>query len=259
MIPALEIVGLSKSFGGLVVSRELSLSIAGGDRIALIGPNGAGKTTLVNLVSGLISPSGGRILLAGRDITRKSPAARVRLGLVRTFQISRLFPQMTAREHVALAILQREGKAGRLVGCIAQMPAVQEEVDGLLGDLGIAALGHHSVGTIAYGEQRLLELAIALALRPKVLLLDEPAAGVPPGDVERVLEAIERLPQDLAVLIVEHDMDLVFRFAQKIVVLANGAIVFEGPPALAAADPKVREAYLGNYAHAGRAARTRPS
>lgn len=245
-----QVEGLSKSFGGLAVSRNISLSLPAGERLALIGPNGAGKTTFVNLVTGQLKPSAGRVMLNGEDVTGLGAVQRVRKGLVRTFQVTRLFSEMTPEEHVTLTVLQREGKASRILSRFHGNSSVSDEVEGILGTLGLREVARRKVGEIAYGQQRLLEIAIALALRPKVLLLDEPAAGVPSSDTPRIEQALERLPSSLAVLMIEHDMDLVFRFAKRVVVLAAGEIIFEGLPSEVAANPKVREAYLGNYANA---------
>ncbi|MCG7391752.1 ABC transporter ATP-binding protein [Microvirga sp. ACRRW] len=245
-----RVENLSKSFGGLAVSRNISLSMAEGERLALIGPNGAGKTTFVNLVTGQIKPSAGRVVLNGEDVTQLGAVRRVRKGLVRTFQVTRLFSELTPEEHVTLTVLQREGKASRILSRFRGNSAVADEVHDILATLGLLEVARRKVGQIAYGQQRLLEIAIALALKPKVLLLDEPAAGVPSADTPRIEQALERLPPSLAVLMIEHDMDLVFRFAKRVVVLAAGGIIFEGLPSEVAADPKVREAYLGNYANA---------
>ncbi|SCY67582.1 ABC transporter ATP-binding protein [Microvirga guangxiensis] len=245
-----RVENLSKSFGGLAVSREISLSMGAGERLALIGPNGAGKTTFVNLVTGQIKPSAGRVVLNGEDVTGLGAVRRVRKGLVRTFQVTRLFSELTPEEHVTLTLLQREGKASRIFSRFRGNSAVADEAHDILGALGLHEVARRKVGQIAYGQQRLLEIAIALALKPKVLLLDEPAAGVPSADTPRIEQALERLPPSLAVLMIEHDMDLVFRFAKRVVVLAAGEIIFEGLPSEVAADPKVREAYLGNYANA---------
>jgi branched-chain amino acid transport system ATP-binding protein len=245
---------LKKSFGGLDVTRDVSLSMARGDRLALIGPNGAGKTTFVNLVTGHLQASSGRVLMDGEDISRFSPMRRVRAGLVRSFQVTRLFSEMTPEEHVALAILQREGKSGRMAGNFHAMPQVMREMRGILETLNLGALATVPVGAIAYGQQRLLEIALAMALRPKVLLLDEPAAGVPHSDTFLIENALAQLPGDLAVLMIEHDMDLVFRFAKRVVVLAAGAVIFDGSPRDVTEDARVREAYLGSYAHASSAA-----
>jgi branched-chain amino acid transport system ATP-binding protein len=245
-----RVEGLTKSFGGLAVSRDISLTMPEGERLALIGPNGAGKTTFVNLVTGQIRPSAGRVVLNGEDVTSLGAVRRVRKGLVRTFQVTRLFSDMTPEEHVTLTVLQRDGKASRILGRFHGNSEVSDEVESILGTLGLIDVARRKVGEIAYGQQRLLEIAIALALKPKVLLLDEPAAGVPSSDTPRIEQALERLPPSLAVLMIEHDMDLVFRFAKRVVVLAAGEIIFEGLPSEVAANAKVREAYLGSYANA---------
>ncbi len=249
-----EVQQLRRNFGGLVVTNDVSISMAKGDRIALIGPNGAGKTTFVNLVTGNLKPSSGSVKLAGEDVTALNSMQRVRRGLVRSFQVTRLFYDMTPEEHVSLAVLQREGKSGRMFGSHAGMPEVMEETYDILGTLGLTALAQSRVSEIAYGQQRLLEIALALALKPKVLLLDEPAAGVPQSDTGRIEQALEKLPADLAVLMIEHDMDLVFRFAKRVVVLAAGTVIFDGSPSDVTNDARVREAYLGSYANAGSAA-----
>ncbi|AWM87563.1 ABC transporter ATP-binding protein [Microvirga sp. 17 mud 1-3] len=249
-----RVEGLSKSFGGLAVSRSIDLAMTAGDRVALIGPNGAGKTTFVNLVTGQLQPGAGRVILNGEDVTGLGSVRRVRKGLVRTFQVTRLFSDMTPEEHVTLTVLQREGRASRILGRFRGDPEVAGEVEALLGTLGLLDVARRKVREIAYGQQRLLEIAIAMALRPKVLLLDEPAAGVPSSETPRIEQALEHLPPSLAVLMIEHDMDLVFRFARRVVVLAAGEIIFEGLPSEVAANNRVREAYLGNYAHARRVA-----
>lgn len=246
--------GISKSFGGLHVNRDVSFDLRSGDRVALIGPNGGGKTTLVNVISGDLAPTGGRITLDGEDVTDLSIAERVRRGLGRTFQIARLFSTLTATENVALAVMQRKGMTRRLLSVAGNSSDVRHECQELLQTLGINHLAEFPVSKLAYGQQRLLEMAIGLALRPKVLLLDEPAAGVPHDETPKILGAIERLPSDIAVLMIEHDMDLVFRFAERVLVLANGQLIFEGTPAAVTADEEVRRAYLGSYADARRSA-----
>ncbi len=251
MSAVFEVSNLSKEFVGLKVSRDISLAMNEGERLALIGPNGAGKTTFVNLVTGRIPPSAGSVHLAGEDITSLGAVKRVRRGLVRTFQVTRLFPNMTPEEHVVMTILQRLGRATRILARFHGDSAARDEAAEILATLGLTEVARRKVATIAYGQQRLLEIAIALAQRPKVLLLDEPAAGVPSSDTPRIEEALARLPASLAVLMIEHDMDLVFRFAKRVVVLAAGELIFQGLLAEVARDPKVREAYLGSYAHAG--------
>ena len=254
MSAVFEVKNLKRSFGGLVVTNDVSISMAPGDRVALIGPNGAGKTTFVNLVTGTLPPSSGEVRLGGETVTKVDAIGRVRRGLVRSFQVTRLFQDMSPAEHVGLAVLQRSGRAGRLFGSFLTMPDVMTEVSELLEKLGLAELAHRKVSEIAYGQQRLLEIAVALALKPKVLLLDEPAAGVPQSDTGRIEQALADLPKDLAVLMIEHDMDLVFRFAKRVIVLAAGTIIFDGLPADVTKDARVREAYLGSYAHASHVA-----
>ena len=249
--PALSVQGLNRAFGGLVVAADIDVELARGDRVALIGPNGAGKTTFVNLVSGVLKPSAGRILIDGEDVTARSDVERARRGLVRSFQVSRLFHDLTVREHIELAALQRLGRTNRLFAAIGRMRDIREDVEKLAEDLGLVDVIDRRVETIAYGQQRLVDIAMSLALRPKVLLLDEPAAGVPRPESERILAVIDRLPADIAVLMIEHDMDLVFRFAHRVVVLAAGRVVFTGTPAETATDARVRTAYLGSYGQEG--------
>ncbi|KXO75155.1 ABC transporter ATP-binding protein [Brucella anthropi] len=248
MSTVFEVTKLRKNFGGLAVTNDVSLNMVKGDRVALIGPNGAGKTTFVNLVTGNLAATSGTVALDGENVSLLNAMQRVRRGLVRSFQVTRLFFDMTPEEHVALAVLQREGKTGRILGNYRKMPEVMDEVRDILDALGLLHLGQLRVSEIAYGQQRLLEIALALALRPKVLLLDEPAAGVPQSDTGRIEEALDRLPADLAVLMIEHDMDLVFRFAKRVVVLAAGTVIFDGLPEDVVQDTRVREAYLGSYA-----------
>lgn len=254
MSAVFEVANLKKSFGGLAVTNDVSISMHPGDRVALIGPNGAGKTTFVNLVTGNLAPDSGDVRLGGETVTRVDAAGRVKRGLVRSFQVTRLFHDMTPAEHVALAILQRDGRTGRMFGNFLSMPGVMDEVTSMLHTLGLERLMHRKVNEIAYGQQRLLEIAVAMALKPKVLLLDEPAAGVPQSDTGRIEQALADLPADLSVLMIEHDMDLVFRFAKRVIVLAAGAIIFDGSPADVTKDTRVREAYLGSYANASHVA-----
>jgi len=250
MAALLEANGVSRSFGGLLVTRDVSFKLESGDRVALIGPNGAGKTTLVNLITGDIRPSRGRFFMGGEEITKLSIPDRVRRGLVRSFQTTRLFTSLTVADNVALAIMQRKRITLRLFSSSTELPEVRREWTDILVRLGLDHLAYRRVVELAYGQQRLIELAIALALRPKVLLLDEPAAGVPHDDAPRIVEAINRLPADIAVLLIEHDMDLVFKFASRVLVLSAGRLIFQGLPQDVVADPEVRRAYLGSYADA---------
>jgi branched-chain amino acid transport system ATP-binding protein len=242
---AIETVRLCKNFGGLVVADAIDFRMDRGARHALIGPNGAGKTTFVNLVSGALRPSSGGIRLAGEDITALGQSQRVKRGLVRTFQINALFRRLSVLENVTLAIAEREGVAGDFIRPAGRHRTAIDEAFALLEDLGLAAEAMRPVTDLAYGRQRLTEIAIALGLKPKVLLLDEPAAGIPTGDVGTIIEVIERLPASIAVLLIEHDMDLVFRFARHITVLAGGRVLVEGAPDVIARDPLVRQIYLG--------------
>jgi branched-chain amino acid transport system ATP-binding protein len=248
MSELLRVSGLVKNFGGLAVSSNVNISLKAGERCALIGPNGAGKTTFVNLVTGVLKPSAGAIYLDGHDVTKLPPQARVQRGLIRSFQIARLFPSLTVREHVHLALLQRGKKTFRLFGSLRPDAATKAEIDELLAIMGLSAVAETPISALAYGLQRLLEIALALALKPKVLILDEPAAGVPHSESHRILDALDRLPADLAVLMIDHDMDLVFRFAHRIIVLAQGQVLCSGTAAEISADPKVRDVYLGSRA-----------
>jgi branched-chain amino acid transport system ATP-binding protein len=247
--PALETRALHKSFGGLAVTAGVDLSLARGSRQALIGPNGAGKTTLLNLISGALAPDAGDVFLDGRDVTRLPQHARARLGLARTFQINQLFPELAVVDHVALALGERQGSGRRFWRPLGADGALVEKAFALLEELGLADQALAPVGTLPYGRQRLVEIALALAARPRVLLLDEPAAGVPAAESHLILDAIAALPAEIAVLIVEHDMDVVFRFAQRITVMAGGAILTEGTPEAIAADERVRAVYLGRRQH----------
>jgi branched-chain amino acid transport system ATP-binding protein len=242
--PALETRGLTKSFGALVVANTIDFRLERGARHALIGPNGAGKTSFVNLVTGALPPNAGQILLDGAEITRLPQAARVKRGLVRTFQITALFRHLSVLENVVLAVCERQGIAGGLFRPAGYHRAAIEEAFALIERMGLADAAAQPVATLAYG-QRLIEIAVALALAPKVLLLDEPAAGVPSGETGRIVAAIEGLPPDIAVLIIDHDMDLVFRLARRITVLVQGSVLVEGAPQAISVDPRVRQVYLG--------------
>ena len=242
---ALATRGLNKSFGSLVVAADIELALPPGVRYALIGPNGAGKTTLINLITGMLEPDAGRIILGEEDITALPPEQRVRRGLVRTYQINSLFAHLTALESVTLAVCERRRVAQNWW---RQLTAYRDEIDeayGILSALTLAPVCHRLTRELAYGQQRLLEIALALATRPKVLLLDEPAAGVPREESRELFAAIAGLSHDITVLFIEHDMDLVFRFASRIIVMVGGRILLEGTPAEIATDPQVRAVYLG--------------
>jgi branched-chain amino acid transport system ATP-binding protein len=243
---ALEVVGLHKNFGALRVARDISFTLEPGARHALIGPNGAGKTTLVNLITGVLRPTSGSIHLGGVDITRARLERRVVLGLARTFQISSLFLPLSVAENVALAVTAKAKIDAQPYGPVYRRDAIVAEVQRLLALFEIEATAQRRVADLAYGQRRLVELALALALKPKVLLLDEPAAGLPKRDSERLLEILMRLPAEVAVLVIEHDMELVFNFARRITVMFEGGILAEGSVAEIRRDPRVRDVYLGH-------------
>ena len=223
----------------------MELDLPPGVRYALIGPNGAGKTTLINLITGMLRPDSGEIRLGGEDITELKPDARVKRGLARTFQINTLFPHLTALESVALAVLEREGAAHNWWRALPRFDAAIDEAHSILRSLHLDDQGHRLTRELAYGQQRLLEIALALATRPRVLLLDEPAAGVPKDESAELFAAIAALSSELTVLFIEHDMEVVFRFASRILVMVGGRILVHGTPGEIAADPRVREVYLG--------------
>jgi len=242
---ALQTEKLCKSFGALTVADNIDFRLAPGARHALIGPNGAGKTTFVNMLTGAIAPTSGKIFLNEQDVTRTSQAARVRLGLGRTFQITTLFRSLPVLDNVALAVAERTGIAKRMWRSASSCKDIVAESLDLLGVLGLADDAATAAQDLPYGKQRLLEIAVTLGLKPKVLLLDEPAAGVPSHDSGKVLQQLEKLSSDIAVLIIEHDMDLVFRFAHRITVLVQGQVLVEGTPGEIAGDRRVRDVYLG--------------
>ena len=245
MIPVLETRNLCKSFGALIVAENMNFRLEVGARHALIGPNGAGKTTFVNMLTGLLAPSAGQVLLGGEDITRLAQEARVKRGIGRTFQINTLFRDMSVLDNVALGVAERQGVSRRLWRAASRQRQVREETFALLDTLGLADDASKRVVDLPYGKQRLVEIAIALGLKPRVLLLDEPAAGVPSLESGMILQVLDRLPEEIAILIIEHDMDVVFRFARAITVLVDGQVLCEGPPAEIAGDPRVRRVYLG--------------
>jgi len=240
---------LAKSFGSLVVAQELSLELPQGVRYALIGPNGAGKTTLINLVTGMLPPDSGKIFLGEEEITSLKPDARVKRGLARTFQINTLFASLSALEAVTLAVCERRGEAGAWWRRLPSCREAADEAYAILASLRLGTDCYRPTRELAYGRQRLLEIALALATRPKVLLLDEPAAGVPKDESADLFEAISGLASELTVLFIEHDMNVVFRFASRIIVMVGGRILVEGSPEEIARNPEVRSVYLGKAVH----------
>ena len=248
MTVALETRKLDKAFGGLRVTHDLSLKIAQGARHALIGPNGAGKTTVINLLTGVLKPDGGRILLAGEDITDLSVHARVRRGLSRTFQINQLYADLTPLETIGLAVSERLGRGGDWWRKMGTREEVNAEIADTLSRFHLLDVMNDLTAALPYGKQRLLEIAVAIAAKPHVLLLDEPAAGVPESERQDILAAVAALPREVTVLLIEHDMDLVFSFADRISVLVNGALLVEGEPDEVARDPRVKAVYLGEAA-----------
>jgi branched-chain amino acid transport system ATP-binding protein len=245
MTDVLETVGLTKRFAGIVAANNVSLQIAKGARHALIGPNGAGKTTLINLLTGVSRSTSGSILLDGEDISDLPTYKRVRLGIVRTFQINQLFSELTPLETIGLAVSERRGQGldwWRVVGTRSDLVV---EVVEILERFHLTDVIDKRTAVLPYGKQRLLEIAVAIACRPRVLLLDEPAAGVPEDERHEILAAVAALPRDVSVLLIEHDMDIVFSFADRISVLVNGALFVEGTPEEVAHDARVKAVYLG--------------
>ena len=250
MASALQTRNLRRRFGAFTAVDGVSLDIEAGARHAIIGPNGAGKTTLINLITGTLRPDGGDVILGGARVTGVAPHARVKRGLARTFQINTLFPRLTVAESLTLAIGERRGHGFDWLRPVAARRAALDEARGLLQSLQLAGDAAVITRELPYGKQRLLEIALALATRPRVLLLDEPAAGIPSGESAQLMAAIAALPRDVTIVFIEHDMDLVFRFAERITVLVGGKVLTEGTPAEIAADPRVREVYLGEREHA---------
>jgi branched-chain amino acid transport system ATP-binding protein len=249
-ISALSLEHISKSFGALQVARDITLSLPVGARHALIGPNGAGKTTLVHMITGLLPPSSGHIRLGETEITHMPAERRVALGLARTFQISSLFPSLTVAENLGLAFAARHGLDWRLWGSTHKRPEIVEGTASLLESLNLLHLASRRIADLPYGQRRLVEIALILALAPKILLLDEPAAGLSSADRGLLLDLLLRMPRDLTMLVIEHDMSLVFRLAERITVLVEGQILTEGDVAMIRADPRVRDVYLGSHADA---------
>jgi branched-chain amino acid transport system ATP-binding protein len=243
--PILETRDLCKRFGGIIATDHVSLKLYPGARHALIGPNGAGKTTFVNQLTGVLQPTFGTIYFAGQDITAWSLRQRAVAGIARTFQINQLFADLTPLLSVVLAINERENVGHEWWRPLGTRSIIIDEAMALLADLGIDDVAHQRVGALPYGKQRLLEIAVAVAAKPKVLLLDEPAAGVPESEREQILDVVARLPSDVALILIEHDMHLVFRFAKTISVLVNGGLLVDGTAEDIARDERVKQVYLG--------------
>ena len=248
--PVLAVKNLQKRFGAFVVTDDISLELAAGARHALIGPNGAGKTTLVSLLSGVLRPNAGTVTLSGTDITYEAVAKRVKLGLVRTFQVSSLFRDLTVLENVFLAVCEQRGGSLNLLVPAIRHTALLERANEVIAQLGLADDRHRKIAEIAYGRQRLVEIAIGLILEPKVLLLDEPAAGIPSSEVSYLLKAIERLPANIAILMIEHDMQIVKMFATEVTVLVAGRVLMAGSPHDVMTSDNVRSVYLGQSGEA---------
>ena len=242
----LQALGLVKRFDGIVATDHVDLSLKLGARHALIGPNGAGKTTLINLLTGVLTPTEGRIELLGQDINHLPSHERVRRGLVRTFQINQLFASMTPLQTLAMTVSQQRGHARQWWQPLGHDADVMVRCESLLSLFKLTNVMHQNTRELPYGKRRLLEMAIALACEPKVLLLDEPMAGVPAGERAELMHTLSTLPSDVSVLLIEHDMDLVFEFAQRITVLVNGAVLVEGTPAEIEHNEQVKAVYLGH-------------
>jgi branched-chain amino acid transport system ATP-binding protein len=251
MTIALQTKRLVKKFGGFVATNDVTLDVAAGARHALIGPNGAGKTTLINLLTGFLAPTSGAVILGGEEVTQVSQHRRVKRGLARTFQINRLFADMTVLESVTMAVCERQGLGARWWKPVGAHGEAVDAAAALLTQLRLLDVAHEQTKGLAYGKQRLIEIALALAAEPSVLLLDEPAAGVPTIESRELFETLLQLPRSVTIVLIEHDMDLVFRFADKISVLVSGAVLTEGTPAAIADDPRVKEVYLGHVGVGG--------
>jgi ABC-type branched-subunit amino acid transport system ATPase component len=249
MPPVLETTELDKRFGGIHPTDNVSLQLEKGARRALIGPNGAGKTTLINLLTGVLQPTTGRVFLEGNDVTDLKPYQRVKRGMARTFQINQLFATMTPLEMIALVTSERLGRGGHPFRALDSDTELVAQTAEILSRFRLDDIMDCRIATLPYGKQRQIEIAASFAARPSVLLLDEPAAGVPEAERRELMETVAALPADVSVLLIEHDMDLVFRFATRITVLVNGRVLAEGTPDEMARDPAVRAAYLGEGAH----------
>ena len=249
MSVALQTFDLCKSFGGITATDHVDFTLAKGARHALIGPNGAGKTTFVNQLTGVLRPSSGRVELMGEDITALPRETRVGRGLARTFQINQLFGTMTPVEMIALVISERLGRGRQPLRALDRDAELVAETAEILARFRLDDIMDERIATLPYGKQRQIEIAAAFAAKPSVLLLDEPAAGVPEAERRELMATVAGLPEDVSVLLIEHDMDLVVRFATRITVLVNGRLLADGTPSEIANDPAVRAAYLGEHGH----------
>lgn len=249
MNTTLRTEGLSKHWGPFKANSDVTLTFAPGARHALIGPNGAGKTTFINLLTGTFAPTGGQVFFGDENITALPQHERVKRGMTRTFQINTLFPGLTVLESVVLAICERERLHTVWYQTVAQQRNAIDEAIALLASLKLERDADSVTRSLPYGKQRLVEIALALATKPKVLLLDEPAAGIPSAESAELFDVIAQLPRDVTIVFIEHDMGLVFRFAERITVLVGGKVLTEGTPAEIAADQRVKEVYLGEAEH----------
>lgn len=250
MSAVLQTRNLVKTFGGITATDDITFSLEKGARHALIGPNGAGKTTFVNLLTGVLQPTGGAVILNGEDITTLSREARVKRGMARTFQINQLFATMTPLQMIALVTSERLGYGRRAFNVLDHDRQVIEQTADILARFRLEDIMNETIASLPYGKQRQVEIASTFAAQPSVLLLDEPAAGVPEAERRELLDIVAALPADVSVLLIEHDMDIIFRFATRITVLVNGRVLADGDPVSIARDPAVREAYLGEESHA---------
>ncbi len=246
---ALRTANLSKQWGGFKANTDISLSFEQGSRHALIGPNGAGKTTFINLLTGSFPATTGEVFLGEENISKLPQHERVKRGMTRTFQINTLFAGLSVLESVVLAICEQQGISRRWTSTVASQHAVIDEAMALLASLKLEQDAGQITSSLPYGKQRLVEIALALATKPRVLLLDEPAAGIPSAESAELFDVIAKLPRDVTILFIEHDMGLVFRFAERITVLVGGKVLVEGTPAEIASDPRVKEVYLGESEH----------
>jgi branched-chain amino acid transport system ATP-binding protein len=245
-VPALRVEALRKHFGGLLVTDDVTLTVEPGELHAVIGPNGAGKTTLINQISGLIRSEAGRIELGGRDVTQLPMHARAALGLARSFQITSVLPRFSALENVALAVQARSGSSFHFFGRAAREDALNDEAEAALADVGLIERAHVPALALSHGEKRVLEIAIALAMQPKLLLLDEPMAGIGREETARLISVLRALKGRFPIILVEHDMNAVFALADRISVLIYGRILASGAPGAVRGDPAVVAAYLGD-------------